>query len=281
MTLRHLSTAVIGLALALGATLAQPSAQRDVFVITGVTIIDLAASRADGALKKNQTVIVTGHRIVSVGATDRIPVPSGARRIDGRGKFLMPGIRGGSLPNDGNARRRDVRRSEGRGSVRRFVRNNTWHVPTLVVDGPVVVDQAAPTSSPRLKYMRASTREQWQRDQRQRIEATGAVAAWKPRVERRLRPIRDMDWAGVALLPGTDADNPYLVPGFSLHDELALLVRAGVSPFDPLRSATENPVRFLNATDRFGSIEPERTADLVLLDANPLQDIEPPTRRTN
>lgn len=155
----------------------------------------------------------------------------------------------------------------------RFRRNGTWHVPTLVVDGPVVADQAALATSPRLKYMRASTGEQWRRDQQQRMDATGGVAAWKPRVDRRLRLIDDMHRAGVALLAGTDANNPYVVPGFSLHDELALLVSAGVSPFDALRSATVNPARFLNATDRFGSIGRGKVADLVLLDANPLEDI--------
>ena len=155
----------------------------------------------------------------------------------------------------------------------RFVRNGTWQVPTLVVDSPVIMDQAALTASPMLGYVRASTREQWQRDQQQRMDATGGVAAWKPRVERRLRLIGDMHRAGVALLAGTDANNPYVIPGFSLHDELALLVSAGLSPFDALRSATLNPARFLNAADRFGSIERGKIADLVLLDANPLRDI--------
>jgi len=154
-----------------------------------------------------------------------------------------------------------------------FVRNGTWQVPTLVVDAPVLADAATLAANPRLKYVRASTREQWQRELQQRMDAPGGVEAWKPRVARRLRLIGDMHRSGVSLLAGTDASVPYVVPGFSLHDELALLVSAGLSPLDALRSATVNPARFLNATDRFGAIERGKIADLVLLDANPLQDI--------
>jgi hypothetical protein len=83
--------------------------------------------------------------------------------------------------------------------------------------------------------------------------------------------------AGVPLLAGTDTPIPCVVPGFSLHDELAELVRAGLRPYEALRTATANPGRFLGSflgrSDTFGVIAQDRTADLVLLDANPLEDI--------
>jgi imidazolonepropionase-like amidohydrolase len=78
---------------------------------------------------------------------------------------------------------------------------------------------------------------------------------------------------GVPILAGTDTGNPFTFPGFSLHDELGLLVQAGLSPAQALRAATYDPALFLNATDSLGTIAPSKLADLVLLDGNPLQDI--------
>lgn len=72
---------------------------------------------------------------------------------------------------------------------------------------------------------------------------------------------------------GTDMLNPFTFPGFSLHDELSLLNEAGLSPVEALRAATLNPAIFMNATDSLGTVEKGKCADLVLLDDNPLDDI--------
>ena len=87
-----------------------------------------------------------------------------------------------------------------------------------------------------------------------------------------------MHRAGVPLLAGSDVQNPYVFPGFSLHDELALLVKAGLTPAEALHTATLNPAIFLGATDSLGTVEVGRLADLVLLDADPLIDIRNTTR---
>jgi imidazolonepropionase-like amidohydrolase len=79
--------------------------------------------------------------------------------------------------------------------------------------------------------------------------------------------------AGVVLLAATDVGVPFQVPGISLHVELERLVEAGLSPLEALRAATLNPARVLEMTDSLGSIEPGKLADLVLLEANPLEDI--------
>jgi ketosteroid isomerase-like protein len=79
--------------------------------------------------------------------------------------------------------------------------------------------------------------------------------------------------AGVPLLAGTDTGNPFCFPGFSLHDELALLVESGLTPLAALQAATRNAAMFMGATDRYGSVSKGKIADLVLLDADPLQDI--------
>ena len=85
--------------------------------------------------------------------------------------------------------------------------------------------------------------------------------------------IAPLNRAGVPILAGTDLANPYVYPGFGLHDELGLLVRAGLTPAEALRTATINPARFLGVTDSLGVVAPGKIADLVLLDANPLQNI--------
>jgi imidazolonepropionase-like amidohydrolase len=82
-----------------------------------------------------------------------------------------------------------------------------------------------------------------------------------------------MHRAGVRVMAGTDAPLRNSPPGFGLHEELAWLVRAGLSPFDALRAATLEPARFLKLEDSVGTIAPGKLADLVLLDANPLADI--------
>jgi imidazolonepropionase-like amidohydrolase len=79
--------------------------------------------------------------------------------------------------------------------------------------------------------------------------------------------------AGVHILAGTDTMNPQCFPGFGLHDELALLVDAGLSPLAALQAATRNAAEFMGQLDRRGTIEVGKTADLVLLDKDPLANI--------
>ena len=75
-------------------------------------------------------------------------------------------------------------------------------------------------------------------------------------------------------MAGTDtAPGVYIVPGFSLHDELANFVEAGFTPMEALQTATSNPARFLGREASLGSVEAGKIADLVLLSANPLEDI--------
>jgi imidazolonepropionase-like amidohydrolase len=86
--------------------------------------------------------------------------------------------------------------------------------------------------------------------------------------------IGKMNKKGVKLIAGTDFPNPYVFPGFSLHDELALMVKGGMSALDALKSATLNAAIFMNKENDFGSVEVGKLASLVLLNKNPLKNIE-------
>jgi imidazolonepropionase-like amidohydrolase len=80
--------------------------------------------------------------------------------------------------------------------------------------------------------------------------------------------------AGVGVLVGTDGGDSFVYPGSAVHDELGELVKAGLTPAEALRAATLRPAEFLGLTDRHGSVESGRSADLVLLDGDPLASIE-------
>ena len=79
--------------------------------------------------------------------------------------------------------------------------------------------------------------------------------------------------SGGLLMSGTDASLAVMVPGFSLHDELETMADVGLSPYDVLRTSTYNPALYLGELQEFGTIEVGKRADLVLLEANPLEDI--------
>jgi len=78
---------------------------------------------------------------------------------------------------------------------------------------------------------------------------------------------------GVKFILGTDSDNPYLVPGSSLLDELDYLVEAGFSPYEALETGTHNAAEAMGKLDEFGTIEVGKQGDLILVDSNPLVDV--------
>jgi imidazolonepropionase-like amidohydrolase len=93
-------------------------------------------------------------------------------------------------------------------------------------------------------------------------------------VEHELDIVRKLHAAGVPFLAGTDTPAGVdVIPGFSLHAEMERLVDAGFTPLEALQSATINPARFLGRTADLGTVKEGKIADLVLLDANPTQDI--------
>lgn len=88
-----------------------------------------------------------------------------------------------------------------------------------------------------------------------------------------IQVVREMHKAGVPLLAGTDAGSNGVVPGESLHQELEHLVSAGLTPMEALQAATSKPAQFLGLSKQLGTVRKGHLADLVLLDANPIEDI--------
>jgi hypothetical protein len=159
---------------------------------------------------------------------------------------------------------------------RAFARNGTCLVPTLVtLHALTYVDDLSAGDDPRLRYIPASEKEYWRPEKGllTRHRTPAYIAFRKREFAMTLEQIPVARRAGVTFLAGTDMWLPYVYPGFSLHDEMALFVRAGLTPAEALRTATINAARFLGLDDRVGSVQQGRRADLVFLDADPLQDI--------
>ncbi len=99
------------------------------------------------------------------------------------------------------------------------------------------------------------------------------TATWLQRQRFWEHIVRAAGRSSVRLLVGSDAWNPYVMPGFGLHREMELLALQGLSPLAVLRAATLGAAEYLGATDSLGTVARGKLADLVLLDADPLQDI--------
>jgi imidazolonepropionase-like amidohydrolase len=158
----------------------------------------------------------------------------------------------------------------------RFATNHTWQCPTLVVQRNMAsIHDPEIHKDPRLKYMPPEMTSWWNpandfRHQDRTAEDYELSRTTYRKLKELIGPMRR---AGVEFLAGTDVLNPYCFPGFSLHDELGLLVEAGLSPLEALQAATINPARFLGKDKELGTVEKGKIADLVLLAANPLDDI--------
>ena len=153
-------------------------------------------------------------------------------------------------------------------------KNDTWMVPTLSVKRYLVTHGRDFQEDERLRYVPAYIRAIWKKSWWHETR-TARQKAWQARAYAFLEDAaKEMHAAGVGVLAGSDSANPYTYPGFSLHDELARLVDAGLSPAEALGAATTAPAEFLGRQDEMGSVEEGKLADVVILDADPLADIQ-------
>jgi hypothetical protein len=163
--------------------------------------------------------------------------------------------------------------------IESFRAGAVWQTPTLGIYriASLAEDHKLPADVP-IQYARRDYLNSWPRG-----ALEGPMGGLDAETARRVFTVykdlvRRMEQRGVGILAGTDTPYPYCVPGFALHEELALLAEAGLSPAAALRAATWNPAEFLHVTRDYGSLEPGKVADFVVLDANPLIAIANTTR---
>ncbi|MFW6157450.1 MAG: amidohydrolase family protein [Balneolaceae bacterium] len=153
----------------------------------------------------------------------------------------------------------------------------TWNVPTQALSEHVlgVDDPESFVENPEFQYLPEEMVEDWLESQ-QSIRNHEAVT--DELIEDYLQLRRDIVKAlhdeGAGLLLGSDAPQIFNVPGFSMHHELRYLMEAGLSPYEALRTGTYEVARYLDNMENAGTVEEGKVADLVMLNANPLEDIE-------
>lgn len=161
--------------------------------------------------------------------------------------------------------------------ARELIQDGTWQAPTLIrLRTMETADDPAWRSDPNLRFMPPPVRQMWNE---LGVQFAQRIAAPDREVYRRffalqLRFTRLLQDAGVPLLAGSDMGGSiWVVPGFSLHQEFDLMGEAGLTPLQVLQATTINGARFLRREATMGTVEAGKNADLVLLDANPLQDV--------
>lgn len=156
-----------------------------------------------------------------------------------------------------------------------------WAVPTMVLWETVFFgDRSADELRgvrPEVRYMPPETVEQWERVVDERAAAD--PEANRQVAELRRQILRALHEGGVRIVMGTDSPQIFSVPGFSVHHEMALWVEVGMTPYEVLEAGTRRVAEYFDALDDFGTIEIGRRADLLLLTANPIDDVANVARR--
>jgi len=165
--------------------------------------------------------------------------------------------------------------------ARRTREAGVWIVPTqALMDGFVSAEDAAAMGRrPEMRYLPKPLVAQWvQAKSNAQAQPTYDVERARRFIALRGRIIKALHGAGVGIVLGSDAPQVMNVPGFSVHRELAVLVAAGLTPYQALETGTRNVAAYFGTLDRSGTVAAGKVADLVLLDANPLTDIANTTR---
>ncbi len=160
--------------------------------------------------------------------------------------------------------------------AKELAESKVYLVPTQSLIWGFVSPENPATTAQKLQYklMTDSVIDNW-KSSRRRIQRNENYSKEKVVnfMSIRLAFLRDYIKAGGRILLGSDAPQVFNVPGDSLHDEMEWMLAAGMSPIEILRSTTIEPAKFFKREDEFGSIKVGKSADLVLLNANPLKDI--------
>ncbi|MBK5279605.1 MAG: amidohydrolase family protein [Bacteroidia bacterium] len=154
-----------------------------------------------------------------------------------------------------------------------FAKNQTWQIPTLTlytvfITKPFMQDQWQKSFT----YLPDSISQVWNASIEKVMNSevptfSRQYSKWMSAM------VGKINRAGIGIMAGTDTPIGYLTPGLSLHEELELLVSSGLTPLEAIETATLNPARYFNLENEVGSIKETMWADLLILDANPLESI--------
>ena len=165
------------------------------------------------------------------------------------------------------------------GAAARVADAGVWIVPTMVQADRGLAPSALIDSwlqAPEMAFVSPDGRDFWESLATRpldRMDQTDWARIDAGRTNR-LRLVRALDEAGAGLLVGTDTPNPFVVPGFSFHEELANFEAAGIERARILAMATRGAAQFLGAEEDVGTVEVGKRADLLLLDTNPLDSLD-------
>jgi len=154
-------------------------------------------------------------------------------------------------------------------------KNHVFYVPTLSLYAAVISNYWTRPGALEDPFLRAGVASETLNS----LEKWHSEAAAMPDSVRQLwwnellTSISDAHNAGVTIALGTDVNNPFVFPGYSVHAELEFLVEAGLTPMEALITATRHPAEMMGKENDFGTIEPGKRADLLILEANPLENI--------
>lgn len=241
--------------------------------------VDPAQFKAIVAQANLQGVPVAGHLAFSV---DLLDPQLGTLHSVEHDTGLLPQCSSVAAQFDGRNRSKawllahaDNRRCDA--VLEHMARRGTAYTPTHVasIGQDWMLLSGAYRDDQRVKYVVAPQRWIWRLYAYMAVRGTAAEhrAPLQAYYQASLKLTQRAQARGVTVLAGDDAMDPYVVHGFGLHDELGQLVAAGLSPAQALKTATWNPVRHLGFERDFGTIETGKMADMLLLNANPLDDI--------
>ena len=160
--------------------------------------------------------------------------------------------------------------------VRATVEADAWVVPTMVLwESAFFNDRGSADllpERPEVRYMPPETVDRWIQAVDERL-ATTNVETNRRVASLRRAVLQALHQGGAKIALGTDSPQIFSVPGFAMHREMALYVELGMTPYEVLEIATRRPAEYFSAADEFGTVAEGRRADLLLLTANPLDDI--------